>query len=155
MLYAVPDRDPWLRRDDESDDEHALFWLWVRQGTPQLAGDALALARQRDWTSRAQALQGRLDTPANARDCVAATARSIDRILYRAVRKIERQEERSRELTITVRDLRVLLEIKHVLEGVSINAAASTLDLTQLPPSALDELERASEILEGLERKVG
>jgi hypothetical protein len=71
------------------------------------------------------------------------------------IQKIDRAEARTEAPTISIRDCRVLLEIKAVIEMVGLNATASTLPLDQLPESALDELERAREILDSLDVRAG
>lgn len=152
MLHAVPDhRDVWDRLDDETEDEYALFWLWVGKGTPRLQGEILSLARAKRWAERAGELQDRISLPAQERDLLTQTRRSMMRTLYWGQRALEQQ---ARTGTWSSKDQAILLQAFALLDAAEVSAEASTIQLGDLPDSALEEIERAIQICEPLRKRV-
>ena len=142
---------PWSRQIEESAEEYALFWLWCGKGGPRLEGPASDLASKLDWTARYRALQSRLDEPNSPIEYLDSTKRTIDRILWREVQKLERESAKSTVRVLQVKDMKVLLELKYAIEQASMGLQLTGIDprsLECLSDADLDEIERCQRKLE-------
>ena len=145
-LYAVPPPtpEPWDRQEGETEDEYSLFWLWWSQGAPPLVGDALELARLRDWTPRANALSAQLES--RERDPLEQVGADALWIICEGMKRIKRDFRRNPDYTPQPR---FLLDVGRVLQLIDTAAQytrASSLPVAELPESVLRELERAAEL---------
>jgi hypothetical protein len=146
MLYSVPDPspEPWEQQPGEPDEEYALYWVWYGRKCPDLAGDAARLAQERDWTSRANALGARVrGEPTQPLESI---KRDAVWFLQEGMRRLCRElaGHNSAPSTRTLRDVQAILA---AIDTANEYTRVSTVPLDQLPDSALEQIERASQIL--------
>lgn len=151
-LYLVRDREPWDRRDRE--EHYFLFWTWVGAGCPPVEGEALQIAKEWDWQSRAKALRRRLEpqTPPSL------TLERLDEakknaLLYcvESVARWLRELRENPELVPSGQQIKAMRELASAFDTAGEYTRlldANTYDLSSLSDEALEIVTMAREELE-------
>lgn len=139
-------RPIWERLEDEAPADYDLFCWWVGKRCPALTGDMLYLASKNDWTRRANAMR---TADSQARDPRAQIRRIRQSCLDLLEIECEKYVARAREeigVTVSATDLARIRDIMMNVDLADTNASASSIDLSDLPDSSFEILERAVDI---------
>jgi hypothetical protein len=143
-VLSIVRPDPWAKQPEESDDEFALFCIWLLR-TPRPAPDPAdrLIATRNEWASRATAWDNWAKIPKSDQDVASKLKDDTIRAAGISLDKIVRAELSAGHLVMSVKEAITLLTVAQKFIDERRDNPES-VDLTSLTDEELEQFEELS-----------
>src|SRR5690606_3414487 len=144
------ERQPWHRLPDETEEQYALFLLWLMGPRPRGLPEAPELANQKNWSERATAYDAVEDSSVySTRDKLTNAIGNLTEIFYVGTLKKLRELRSSRTADMSIRDLANLaIVVKALKENITpILGEGGDIDLDALDEEDLRKVQEALNVV--------